>query len=121
MHIVAYNKEYYKDFKSAAKSVDGLAVLGVVFIEDGTVDINSTMLNDMSNFLKYANMLQTAETTVSMPPFPVEVFTGLKDGLVKYYRYQGSLTTPPCTENVYWTVSAVPIPVHPDQVTNNPN
>jgi carbonic anhydrase len=33
-----------------------------------------------------------------------------------YYTYMGSLTTPPCTENVLWMVFKEPIPVSPEQI-----
>lgn len=28
----------------------------------------------------------------------------IKLGSIKYYRYIGSLTVPPCTQNVVWTI-----------------
>jgi carbonic anhydrase len=33
-----------------------------------------------------------------------------------YFQYQGSLTTPPCTENVYWTVMQKPITFSKGQI-----
>ncbi len=34
----------------------------------------------------------------------------------KAYRYRGSLTTPPCTENVRWTVLAQPLTLSPGEI-----
>ena len=33
-----------------------------------------------------------------------------------YYRYNGSLTTPPCSEGVYWVVMKTPIEVSEAQI-----
>ncbi len=44
---------------------------------------------------------------------------GLTEGVdrTKYYRYQGSLTTPSCNEAVIWTVFKEPIKVSNDFVS----
>lgn len=36
----------------------------------------------------------------------------------KYYRYSGSLTTPPCTEAITWTVFTTPIAISHNQLNN---
>jgi len=34
----------------------------------------------------------------------------------RYYQFMGSLTTPPCSENVLWMVLKTPVPVSRDQL-----
>lgn len=41
----------------------------------------------------------------------------LPDSLSRYFHYSGSLTTPPCTENVQWFVLANPLEVSREQIT----
>jgi len=38
------------------------------------------------------------------------------DELEKYYRYEGSLTTPGCSEAVVWTIFEKTIPLSKEQV-----
>lgn len=56
---------------------------------------------------------------VGMEAAPPNVYLDLGKLLPEnreYYTYMGSLTTPPCTENVLWMVMKNPIPVSPQQI-----
>ena len=43
-----------------------------------------------------------ADQKVFIPAFDIEAL--LPGNLWRYYRYQGSLTTPPCHQSVLWTL-----------------
>ena len=53
--------------------------------------------------------------TTSIKPFPL---IGLlpQQHMSQYYRYHGSLTTPPCSQAVVWTLFEVPIQISWSQV-----
>lgn len=50
-----------------------------------------------------------------IPTFNIEEL--LPEKPAEYYRYRGSLTTPPCYPSVLWTVFRNPVHVSQEQVT----
>ena len=85
----------------SGKTQDILAVLGVMFQVDDTKGENP--------FLKSIQASYDANTQNQAIPTTDIDATFFKD-LVKtpYYKYQGSLTTPPCHEHVNWHVLTTP-------------
>ncbi|XP_042327349.1 carbonic anhydrase 12 isoform X2 [Sceloporus undulatus] len=86
---------------------DGLAVLAIL-IETGP--FNPSYENIFSHFqnVKYKDQ----ETFI--PGFNVQDL--LPDRLDEYYRYEGSLTTPPCYPSVLWTVFRKPVQISEEQL-----
>ncbi|XP_040927143.1 carbonic anhydrase 12 isoform X2 [Betta splendens] len=95
MHVVHFNSDRYPNVSTAVDKSDGLAVLGVL-IEVG--EFNPTF----EHFLKFINGIKYMGQRVQIPGFNVRAL--LPARLDEYYRYDGSLTTPPCYPSVLWTV-----------------
>uniref|UniRef100_A0A3Q2Z1P5 carbonic anhydrase n=1 Tax=Hippocampus comes TaxID=109280 RepID=A0A3Q2Z1P5_HIPCM len=82
LHVVHYNSELYPNASAAMAQRDGLAVLGILIIGEET----NPHFDNIINFLTF------------------DVQSLLPKDLGRYYRYNGSLTTPPCYQSVMWTV-----------------
>uniref|UniRef100_A0A3B3R535 Carbonic anhydrase n=1 Tax=Paramormyrops kingsleyae TaxID=1676925 RepID=A0A3B3R535_9TELE len=102
LHVVHFNSKKYSNVSVAADKSDGLAVLAVL-IEVG--EFNPAF----DQLLKFIN-----DQKVQVPAFNIRHLLPLR--LDQYYRYDGSLTTPPCYPSVLWTVFRNPITISHTQV-----
>ena len=82
-----------------------LAVVGVLFDDGATNSFIATI---------WAHMPEQAGETKELPELQLNV-ENLLPANRSYYRFNGSLTTPPCTEGVRWMVMKNAVSVSPSQ------
>lgn len=100
MHIVNFNSKY-GNLTQAASQPDGLAVLGFWFKLSDNDNAHFTSL------LNHLNEIQYGDATVDVTDVVLNDL--VIPTLDRYYRYKGSLTTPPCFESITWSVFEEPI------------
>ncbi|KAA8591656.1 hypothetical protein FQN60_017030 [Etheostoma spectabile] len=81
---------------TAMTQSDGLAVLGILIVTGEETNLA------FNNIINYLSRIRHADQKVSIPAFDVQSL--LPKDLGRYYRYNGSLTTPPCYQSVIWTL-----------------
>ncbi|KAM3921641.1 carbonic anhydrase 6 [Leptodactylus fuscus] len=96
LHIVHYNSDLYKTFDEAKDKPQGLAVLAFLYVDGNFENTYYSEIISKLSKIRYAGQVTEIK---SLNPLAM-----LPEDLDRYYRYDGSLTTPPCTENVLWTV-----------------
>uniref|UniRef100_A0A8C3Q039 Carbonic anhydrase n=1 Tax=Chrysolophus pictus TaxID=9089 RepID=A0A8C3Q039_CHRPC len=107
MHIVHYNSEKYPDITAAMDKANGLAVLAIL-LEIGPFNPSYEKIFRHFRNVKYKDQM------VHVPGFNVQEL--LPDRPDEYYRYEGSLTTPPCYPSVLWTVFRHPVKISQEQL-----
>lgn len=83
-----------------------LAVVGVFLKKGVTNKLIQVLWDNIPAEINKENMVSGISINAS----------GLLPKIRSYYHYYGSLTTPPCTEGVNWSVLKTPIEVSQDQV-----
>ncbi|XP_061872045.1 carbonic anhydrase 14 [Colius striatus] len=101
MHVVHYDAELYGNASQAQHHAGGLAVLGV-FLEVGAAPHPA-----YDNILRHLGRIRYAGQTTAIPSFSIQDL--LPPRLDLFYRYNGSLTTPPCSQGVLWTLFQQPV------------
>ncbi|XP_012500493.1 PREDICTED: carbonic anhydrase 12 isoform X3 [Propithecus coquereli] len=107
LHIVHYNSDLYPNASAASNKSEGLAVLAVL-IEMGSFNPSYDKIFSHLQHVKYKGQ------EVLIPGFNIEEL--LPERPAEYYRYRGSLTTPPCNPTVIWTVFRNPVHISQEQL-----
>ncbi|XP_057898634.1 carbonic anhydrase 14 [Melospiza georgiana] len=101
MHVVHFDSERFADASAAQQQPGGLAVLGVL------LELGDNPHPAYDNILRHLGSIRHAGQTVDIPSFSIREL--LPERLERYYRYNGSLTTPPCSQSVLWNVLPQPV------------
>ncbi|NXA70961.1 CAH4 anhydrase, partial [Mohoua ochrocephala] len=101
LHVV-HIREDVSDVTEAKKTPDGLAVLAFFIKADEENKNYATLLSELEN-IKYKGQ------SARIDPLPLSSLLPPEEDLGRYYRYEGSLTTPDCYEGVVWTIFEKPI------------
>eukprot|EP00071_Canis_lupus_P035187 XP_022268744.1 carbonic anhydrase 12 isoform X3 [Canis lupus familiaris] len=107
LHIVHYNSDLYPNASAASNKSEGLAVLAVL-IEMGSFNPSYDKIFRHLQDVRYKGQ------EVLIPGFSIEEL--LPERPEEYYRYKGSLTTPPCHPTVLWTVFRNPVQISQEQL-----
>ncbi|XP_075423999.1 carbonic anhydrase 15-like [Ascaphus truei] len=110
LHIVHMNAKY-RSIVEAKKDPQGLAVLGFFFTVGEADNPNyNALVAGIKNVSLEGQFIDLA------PTFPLETLLPPREKLSGYYRYQGSLTTPDCSEAVIWTLFEQPVTISQAQL-----
>jgi hypothetical protein len=96
-------------------SINQTAVLGIfmqVFFSYNETQSNTVRFYDedtRKEWKRFFDVLKTLRVENNTIILDLNLALLMGETLQDFWRYQGSLTTPPCTENVIWTIFTEPI------------
>nr|XP_028603998.1 carbonic anhydrase 9 isoform X2 [Podarcis muralis] len=108
IHVVYYSS-HFDTIQEAQVEPGGLAVLAAF------LQVGSEENEPYQHILDHLNDVHEEGEETWIPAFDVAML--LPDDLSRYFRYNGSLTTPPCYQTVNWTIFNQTIQLSPDQIS----
>nr|KAI8738307.1 carbonic anhydrase 2-like [Biomphalaria glabrata] len=109
LHLV-HQQKTLANLSVAEKHPFGLAVLGFFF---QVSEKNNTKLEPL---LKYFNQIALPDAKIHLDTFPLIDMLPENFRKLDFYRYYGSLTTPPCYETVIWSLATEYIKISESQL-----
>ena len=92
-----FHNTNYEDFSNSTKYVDGVAALAVLF------DLSLVDNEDLNPIIHALPAIRTGDWKITSHG-QLKLRNLLPLDTKSFYRYFGSMTTPPCQEAVTWTV-----------------
>ncbi|KAM9852881.1 carbonic anhydrase 4b [Aulostomus maculatus] len=102
MHVV-HIKEPYSSLSQALRDPAGVAVLGFFFQESSSTN------KKFAPLIKALKNITEPTSTTTLGGVSLEMFILPQENMTRYFRYDGSLTTPACAEAVVWSLFENPI------------
>lgn len=109
IHLVFYKKNY-RSARDALDYPDGLTVLSLNYVVSD---------EDNPAYAEFTELLGHIHRSNESASFqrPITIFDLIETDFSRYHSYNGSLTTPPCSEVVTWIDFEEPIRLSRDQVS----
>ncbi|XP_046575395.1 carbonic anhydrase 7-like [Haliotis rubra] len=99
IHLVHYNRKYSGITEATAKR-DGLVVIAVLIQEART-----TPNSQLRRYVRLVSRLKANDAKLKASMRPLRLLPRSKE----FFMYEGSLTSPPCSESVLWLVMRYPL------------
>lgn len=112
MHVV-HRKQEYRDMSQAVKFKDGIAVVGVLYHFS---NVGNPSIESIGQILNNSEIFNTINKPSKMNKL-VSMNGLIPDTIGSYVTYEGSLTTPSCSEIVQWIIPSTTFPVRIEQVS----